>query len=277
MHKIIVDTRRLYMMLGKFCVVAPARTNNKGPAEIMITAVVFDLDDTLYDEIEYCRSGFAAVAKMAIKLPKAPSAGQIFDAIWKHFAAGNRKKTFNAALEELGIAYDDKLIRQLVRAYRNHAPQITLPPDSRDVLEELSTKYTLALLTDGFLPAQRLKVRALGIEKYFKCIVYTEQLGREFWKPSPASFEKLLANLNVKPESVAYVADNCEKDFIAPNKLGFVTIQIIRPARIHTSTWAQLGAAAKHVIHSISLLPALLDELARRPVRQAQGRRAGDG
>ena len=246
-----------------------APTKNKGPTEVMITTVVFDLDDTLYDEVDYCRSGFAAVAEMASKLPKAPSAGQIFGTLWKHFAGGNRKTTFNAALEELGIAYDDKTIQQLLRAYRNHAPQITLPPDSRDVLEELSARYMLALLTDGFLPAQRLKVRALGIEKYFRFILYTEQLGREFWKPSPAGFEKLLANLNVKPESVAYVADNCEKDFIAPNKLGFVTIQIIRPARIRASTSPQPGAAAKYVIDRISRLPALLDEFARR--------RAGDG
>jgi putative hydrolase of the HAD superfamily len=137
------------------------------------------------------------------------------------------------------------------------------------VLEELSAKYVLALLTDGFLPAQRLKVRALRIEKYFRCILYTEQLGREFWKPSPVSFEKLLANLNVKPESAAYVADNVEKDFTAPNKLGFVTIQIIRPARLHTESSQEAGPAAKHVIHSIRRLPALLDEFARR--------RTGDG
>jgi len=233
----------------------------------MITAVVFDLDDTLYDEIEYCRSGFAVVAEMAAKLPKAPSAGQIFDTIWKHFTAGNCKTTFNAALEELGINYDDRFIHKLVRAYRNHAPQIILSADSRDILETLSTKYILALLTDGFLPAQRLKVKALGIEKYFRCILYTEQLGREFWKPSPVGFEKLLAHINVKPESAAYVADNAEKDFIAPNKLGFVTIQIIRPARIHTESSPQPGSAAKFVIDRLSQLPDLLDELAHRPVR----------
>jgi FMN phosphatase YigB (HAD superfamily) len=29
----------------------------------MITTVIFDLDDTLYDEIDYCKSGFMAVAE----------------------------------------------------------------------------------------------------------------------------------------------------------------------------------------------------------------------
>ena len=61
---------------------------------------------------------------------------------------------------------------------------------------------------------------ALGIEKYFKFIVYTEQLGREGWKPSPAGLEKIMQTLKGKPENMAYIADNEKKNFIAPNKLG---------------------------------------------------------
>jgi len=231
----------------------------------MITTVVFDLDDTLYDEVEYCRSGFASVAEPISNLPKAPPAKDIFAALWKQFSAGNRKKTFNSALDELVIDYDDDLIQKLIKVYRNHFPKIALPDDSRDVLVELSDKYTLALLTDGFLPAQQLKVQALGIEKYFKCIIYTEQLGRDCWKPSPAGFEKLLQTLNVKAETAVYVADNEEKDFVGPNKLGILTIQVIRPARIHRKTSPPCSpasrAAARHIIHELRQLHALLAEL----------------
>jgi putative hydrolase of the HAD superfamily len=240
----------------------------------MITTVVFDLDDTLYDEVEYCRSGFEAVAEFLASLPEATrlkvQAERIYQAFWKQFKAGNRTKTFNAALCELDIGYnvalhglgvvDDKLIQQLIYVYRNHNPKITLPRESREVLSELSEKFTLALLTDGFLPAQQLKVRALGLEKYFKCIIYTEQFGREFWKPSPAGFEKLMEALNVKPQSMAYVADNQMKDFIAPNRLGFVTIQIIRPARLHSESSQEPDSAAKYTIRQISQLPPLLDK-----------------
>jgi putative hydrolase of the HAD superfamily len=119
----------------------------------------------------------------------------------------------------------------------------------------------LAMLTDGFLPAQKLKVGALGIEKYFRCIIYTEELGRECWKPSPVGFEKLLETVGAKPQTAAYVADNEEKDFIAPNKLGFSTIQLIRPARIHTSSSLSPDAAARHTIDKINKLPALLNRL----------------
>ena len=226
----------------------------------MITTVVFDLDDTLYDEVEYCTSGFASVSEFLAGLPEMPSEERLFCAFRKQFAAGNHTKTFNSALSELCINYDDNLIQRLISAYRNHDPKITLPRDSRDILSQLSGKFTLALLTDGFLPAQQLKVQALGIEKYFKCIIYTEQLGREFWKPSPAGFEKLMENLNAKPESMVYVADNQMKDFIAPNRLGFVTIQIIRPARLHSESSQEPGAAAQYTIRQISQLPPLLDK-----------------
>ncbi len=227
----------------------------------MITTVVFDLDDTLYDEIEYCETGFKAVAEFLAELSEAPPAERIFSALWKQFTAGNRKNTFNAALDELCLRYEDKFIEELVNVYRNHIPTIQLPQDSRDVLDELRAKYTLALITDGFLPAQQLKVQSLGIEEYFKCIVYTEQLGREFWKPSPAGFEKIIQGLNVKPENMVYIADNEKKDFIAPNKLGFFTVQLIRPARLHTKVSSEPDGHAQHVIHEITQLPALLDGL----------------
>jgi putative hydrolase of the HAD superfamily len=227
----------------------------------MITTVVFDLDDTLYDEIEYCKSGFTTVAEFLAELSQAPPVERIFAVLWEQFTGGNRRNTFNAALDELEISYDDKLIAELVNVYRNHIPTLKLPNDSRDVLCKLRKKYTLALITDGFLPAQQLKVQSLGIEKFFKCIVYTEQLGREFWKPSPAGFEKIIEILNAKPENMVYIGDNEKKDFIAPNKLGFFTVQLIRPARLHTKVSSNPDSHAQHIINKITQLPALIKGL----------------
>jgi len=231
----------------------------------MTETVIFDLDDTLYDEVDYCRSGFAAVANLLNQSPGSPPQERLFEAFWTQFTSGNRTKTFNAALEDVGIACQSRLIQDLVTVYRNHSPAISLPADSREVLEQLSRKYTLALLTDGFLPAQQLKVEALGIEKYFESIIYTEQLGREHWKPSPVGFEKLLENLGARPETAVYVADNEKKDFVAPNRLGIVSIQLVRPGRLHNETSDQPGAAAAYKIHRIGELPPLLDRLCRKP------------
>ena len=227
----------------------------------MITVVIFDLDDTLYDEIDYCRSGFAAVAEYLAEPPGAPPAKRIFAALWGQFSAGNHTRTFDAALDELDIEFDGLRVRRLVDVYRNHMPRITLPDESREILDKLKRRYTLALLTDGFLPAQQLKVQALGIEDYFASIVYTEQLGREFWKPSSVGFEKIMQDLDAKPENIIYIGDNEKKDFIAPNKLGFSTIHLMRPAGIHTTVCDEPGARAQHEIQRIGQLPTLIEQL----------------
>lgn len=228
----------------------------------MITTVVFDLDDTLYSEVDYCRSGLRATAGfIAQTQTTALDQEEIFSALWDQFQRGNRTQTLNTALDVLGIPYNQQLIRSLVMAYRKHSPQIALPRENRRLLETLKEIYTLGLLTDGYLPAQRLKVQALKITKYFAHIIYTEQLGRQCWKPSPVGFQRLCDLLNTPPEQMVYVGDNPAKDFIAPNALGSTSIQVRRPDGIHNTAPAGEQARAGHVLESLSELPELLESL----------------
>jgi putative hydrolase of the HAD superfamily len=95
----------------------------------------------------------------------------------------------------------------------------------------------------------------------FQAIVYTEELGREFWKPSPRGLEKLMELLQAQPAQTVYVGDNEKKDFIAPNHFGLTTVQILRPARLHTKTCPLPGATAQQKIRQISELAAILRRL----------------
>lgn len=226
----------------------------------MITTVIFDLDDTLFDEIDFCRSGFRAAARHLATLSDRHSADVIFDVIWKCFITGDCGSTFDLALAELGIPGEPSLIHALVEIYRTHAPRLTLPPESREVLDELKDRYTLGLLTDGFLPTQRLKVQALGIEHYFQAVMYTEELGREHWKPSPLGFQRLLEALDARPDQAVYVADNETKDFIAPNRLGLLTVQLLRPHGLYRQPSPLPDAAPKRRIDKLGKLAKLLAE-----------------
>ena len=227
----------------------------------MITTIIFDMDDTLYDEINYCSSGFRAVAGFLAEKHDA-NADEAFEALWSEFCSGNHDRTFNAALELLNIRHETEDIVGLVRLYREHKPDISLPDESREILDMLSSEYPLGLLTDGFLPAQELKVAALGIEKYFQCIVYTEKLGRQFWKPNPRGFEIILEKLKTKPQTTVYIADNAKKDFIGPNSLKMHTIQLKRPNKVHLLPPDDETAAPDETTDSMGKIPEILKKLA---------------
>ena len=228
----------------------------------MITTVVLDLDDTLYDEIDYCKSGFTAVARyLSQTFGGHITTDLAYTTLWDIFESGEHTQTFNHALSAMQLTYDEKLIRGLILIYRKHIPKLLLPRESRQVLEELKQDFTLALLTDGYLPGQRLKVKALGIQTYFNHIVYTEQLGRQFWKPSPEGFKNLAKVLDCGFESMAYVGDNLQKDFVGPNQLGMTSIQVVRPLGVHHESPDDPAVQPKFKLANLADLPALLAQL----------------
>ena len=101
----------------------------------MIKCIVFDMDDTLYDEIDYYKSGFMVVSR-AISGDFGLAGEAVFETLWEIFNSGNYKTTFDAAAEKLGIVFDAEYIQRLVNVFRNHKPDINLPSESRAVLEE---------------------------------------------------------------------------------------------------------------------------------------------
>ncbi len=230
----------------------------------MIQVIIFDLDDTLYDELDYCRSGYQAVAShLNLMFPQIET-GKLAQAFEDAFLSGQRNQVFNTALETFGIDYDREFILDLVKVYRGHFPAISLDKECLEVLETVRDRYRLGLLTDGFLPAQRYKVEALGIESFFEKIVYTEQLGREFWKPNPRGFEHLLDFFQCPPDQSVYIGDNLSKDFVAPNALGMHTIQVRRPNGVHLDANTAPNGRPQQVCEGLSPVLELVGRLESR-------------
>ena len=196
-----------------------------------IKAVIVDLDDTLYSEKEFVFSGFKAVSSYLQKTGIVKI--ELFDFMWNCFESGKSGKIFNDALKSENLEPEKELVASLVEVYRLHKPNISPFPDAIPFLEKLYNKKMLGLLTDGYLTVQKNKVNALGIEKYFDIIVYTDELGRNFWKPHKAGYEKIMNELSVSGKECLYVGDNPVKDFYSAKKLGWKTIRIKRPGGVY--------------------------------------------
>src|SRR4051812_6149568 len=94
-------------------------------------AVIFDLDDTLYREHDYVRSGFAAVARRLAAEPAAPPERELYGALEQEWRRNGRGRVFDAVLADTGLAVD---VGELVAVYREHEPQLTLYPDAERAL-----------------------------------------------------------------------------------------------------------------------------------------------
>lgn len=248
--------------------------------------MLLDLDDTLYPERDFARGGFrAAAAMLSTRIER--SSDELFEMLWRQFESGARGSIFNSVLAELNVPHDATLIDDLVRAYRSHEPQLTLFADADRLLElffprsalkhslmpiaateDVSVltvggmvwpRYGLGLLTDGPADVQRRKVKALGLQSRVEAIVYSDDFGREHWKPSPIPYLELLRKMRIDPSNAVYVGDNPKKDFLGARRLGLQTVRIRRPNTEHGHLEALPGYEADHEMDSLDLLPDWLD------------------
>ncbi len=177
-----------------------------------IKAVIFDLDDTLYSEKEYVRSGYRRIAALL------PQAEDVERRLWELFTQG--KPAIDELLMQEGL-YSAEKKQECLMAYRNQIPDIHLYAGVCDMLTQLKEEHLLGLITDGRPEGQRAKLQALDLEALFDCIIVTDELGgADYRKPNPAAFERMAARLGVAYEKMCYIGDNIRKDFIAPEHLG---------------------------------------------------------
>lgn len=202
-------------------------------------AVIFDLDDTLYREHDYVRSGFAAVAERLAREPGAPGAGELYGALIDEWQRHGRGRIFDAVTERFGLRVP---VPELVGAYREHDPSaLELYPDAERALARLEAAGTLlAVLTDGMAAVQRRKLHALGLDRRIGCIVVCDDYGLDAWKPSAVPYRAALEQLGVAPTDAVYVGDNPNKDFIGARALGLATVRVRRDSGDHART--TLGA-----------------------------------
>lgn len=198
-----------------------------------IRGVVFDIDDTLYLERDYVRSGFRSVCDLVASSSSVDSS-ELFDFLWQLFDTGQRGLLFDALLKEYPQVASRWAISDLVKSYREHDPAIDLLPEMGALLRRLrSIGVRLGVITDGKLVSQTAKIGALGLGKRIDVVCTTDSWGTEYWKPHSRAFVHVAAALDLAPDQLVYVGDNPHKDFVAPLALGWDAIRVRIPGQLH--------------------------------------------
>lgn len=187
-----------------------------------LQAVIFDLDDTLYLEKDYVRSGYRKVAQLL------PEVADAYEKLWTAFEQG--QNVIDQVLLDEGI-YSEECKQECLDCYRWQEPDIALSLEVKTLLEAVrESGRKIGILTDGRVEGQRAKIKALGLEELVDEIIITDELAGKcgdvanFRKPSDIGFRLMQLRLNVPFEKMAYVGDNRKKDFAAPLQLGMKAV-----------------------------------------------------
>jgi putative hydrolase of the HAD superfamily len=215
-------------------------------------AVIFDLDDTLFSEREYVLSGFRAIANWSATNLNVDQT-EAYAALKAMFDAGVRGDTFDRWLVSLGQSTD--LVPKLLHVYREHLPTLSLFPGVGRLLSSLKSRYRLGLVTDGYLGVQKAKFSSLRLGPYFDATVFSDEWGRDAWKPSTRPFLEISRRLSVPADQAVYVADNPLKDFLGARSVGMLTVR----TRHCAGDYARLEAPSPR--HDADLTVSTIEEL----------------
>lgn len=225
--------------------------------------VCFDLDDTLYKEIDYLKSAYMEIASYAADYCRGCSDSPIILSVKAYEAMLLAYKEGQNAFERLNAFLGINLpISQYLQIYRMHKPNIRLSESVVSVLNLLkSSECIIGLITDGRSVQQRNKMEALGLNRWImdEDIVISEAFGSE--KPTSANYEYFMKRYPECDEFI-YIGDNLKKDFIAPNALRWLTVCLKDDGRnIHKQDFTSVSTKAmpKIIIDDIMNLPFLYE------------------
>ncbi|MDO9262127.1 MAG: YjjG family noncanonical pyrimidine nucleotidase, partial [Flavobacteriaceae bacterium] len=132
---------------------------------------------------------------------------------------GRLKETF----DYLKIIVSDELIEAMSVEYIRVLPENNqLFDGTLEILEHLSLKYQMHIITNGFQEVQYLKLEKSGISKYFNQIITSESVG--FQKPHPAIFHHAMKVANTTPQESMMIGDNWEADIMGAYQAGMHVI-----------------------------------------------------
>jgi len=193
--------------------------------------IFFDLDNTLWDYKSNMRETFSEVVR-ELNLSQVRERFDEFvtlfdknnDKYWIEYRKGLiskeylRRQRFLDSLEAIGIR-NESIIPSMAELYHQRVSRKTnLFPGVRETLTYLKEKYSLYIITNGFVEIQTNKLESSALSQYFKRIFMAEATG--YQKPDKRFFYHALSSVNAKKTESIMVGDDLEADIIGAKDAG---------------------------------------------------------
>jgi len=192
----------------------------------MIKAILFDLDDTLYD----CTGSLVEVARRRaaralVDAGLQMSLQEAYDLQIKlQEAHGPRFNVFERIAENHGL--DDSAIHQALEAYHSDEVEgVKLFDDVEQTLKTLREEgFKLALISTGVHNRQEKKVELLGLKPYFDHIEINDS---ERGYLTQQVFEHVLSRFSVRGDEAVVVGDRIYSELRIGKTYGMTTVQML--------------------------------------------------
>ncbi|MET7287547.1 HAD family hydrolase [Streptomyces sp. NPDC005573] len=228
-----------------------------------IRAVVWDVDDTLFDYTTADREGMRAhlAAEGLLEGYGGPERAiarwrEATELHWERFAAGHgtfegqrrdRVRTFlDASLS------DDEADVWFQRYVGHYEAAWSVFPDVLPALDALAAGYRHAVLSNSSLKVQERKLRTLGLRDRFETMLCAAELGVS--KPEAGAFLAACEALELPAHEVAYVGDHPEIDGRGAAGAGLLSVWIDRGGPFGEDA----GGPLAHRITTLAELPAVV-------------------
>jgi HAD superfamily hydrolase (TIGR01509 family) len=177
-------------------------------------AILFDLDNTLYDYDAYWRERLAWSLEPVVQChPQLDIPALIAEIIAQRVYASQ----IVAFLQQRGV--DMQVCASAHERYTiNDFSTLLLYPDVPYVLRTLRAHYKMGLITNGPARTQRPKIDQFGLVAWMDVLIVSEEA--QVAKPNPAIFHLALNELGVAPARALYVGDSLEHDLVGALRAG---------------------------------------------------------
>jgi putative hydrolase of the HAD superfamily len=202
----------------------------KRKMEKNIKAVLFDVDDTLFDRNLAQRKVLDLIVSQLPDVFNGLEKKRILEA----FLESDRISTeeFNAGAPwEGGRDGRNRIFLRLLGLPENYASTITelyvrkssivkAPvPGAVSTVKNLSKRFKVGVISNGAPDVQYRKLETIGLRDLFSCIVLSEEIG-SIRKPDPRIFQLALSSLHLLSSECLYVGDSYMNDVVGAKGVG---------------------------------------------------------